>query len=1757
MNNQVSSTSKQNKNLAIKMTQPAEGEIKEIEIKPKPLPVSKLRDINFIDLGFTDDPNLPEKIKNKVFARLWQMLDIDPTDPTWKNKKGRNVGEYTKEFKEAVNRNALRVLRDNFKIEGDAKKKNSFLYRQGLNMEDRRREVKNKLIESIYNKYYDVRKEDIINANKITEKRIKKAITEKARDIAGTKMEIGDIRASKTNAFKGVGKMLIPAYITGKKAFDELYYADNFEKVYKKALQMTESYISEVEKFKKDNPEYKNYNHYMIQTAYHICYGIEGAMDIKEAGNRQKTYSWWRKVIEMYKSNSSIKTYGMNQIQQEAGGKDIEIVVVDLVQVLKSYREGYEKRYIKYINEPESEETKSLSKSIVEGVVKDYKYNDGIKSIHDFITEEIIISHVADGAEELAEERVKEAIRTYDMSKRMDKYLVIDNFYKESLRNRLYEEMMFLMEYSHSNLCEHLKGSGETQFKFHVRFDMNFMLTQRGSGSYFILPDSLENKHYIGCPKNTDDMCMKYALDYALGNIDNTMLKTCKYDSKLIFEKDDIKVDFPVKLCDVDISRIERLNNVGINAFQYDQETKKPVLQRNAKPYYDRIVDLMVVEQYVPENVFEKVKNGELKLEEFDISTLPIEQQIIKVLEISEDKVPRQSGKNAKKDPVNPHYKEVHVKELKAMATTIVNKKMGTNYTSNNFITFWPEYVKNNTDSTYKVTNISDCEILNTHWVCIKDYDMMMNSVNENKHGEKYCRNCGCYKTHLAHMMESHVRQCQGRGNGNVCLPESKLDEEGNEISAISKFQNARKQIPSVYDVFADFESILQSMYSSQEKDEKTRQLQKHIPISVGVILVKSKYEDKKFTVVDMESKRFHGENCVLDFMNQLHKYCIKITKELQKNIAMNFTKEDEKAFNEAKECHICKQTVQGKKKVRDHDHLTGKYRGAAHSICNMLYNPPCEISCKFHNLAGYDGKFIIENMAKFLNHQRAYKESQGKEFKYEFNGIPQNSESLMSFSIKTSKYAIKFTDSFKFMNFSIAKLAETLPDDKKVITKMFYEKFVTYSNQKLIDNYRKICSQKGAYAIRANQSDNEIEKNTVWSNYWDQEKKVKKILIDNGLSDYIKESPIKYTWENDIIDLCKKLPYCYNYITSFDVLQEKELPDIKHFEFKGIDEQERTKSYDLVKKLWNKFNCKNLLDYQDLYMCVDITILADLWLNFRDFTLNYYHVEPNNYYSLPGCAYDAMMIICAKEWNDGPRFEETSREFSLELLTDMNMVMFFEDMKIGGISTVYHKRFAQANNKYMKNYDETKPTTYINYFDANSMYCDPMTKELPMYGYKWIEDVSLANINSIIDNYQEGQVDGCALRVKLSYPKELHDNPAHLNMPLCPNNLAPDCMTEYMADVGVKLNVKINNIKKLAPNLYDKDRLVISIQHLKFCLDNGMVLQHIYEGVTYKQYDWLKPFVMHNNMRRKAATNDFEDSSAKLYSNATFGKFIEDQRSHSNIKICFELDKFIKMNSRANYKNSIVINSDTILVDSYKNKITINKPIPVGATILCNSKLVPYKFWYDYIVPKYGNKASLIYGDTDSLILYIECEDVYQDMIKDKKQYDLSNFGKFTTLSGNTVQDNEGKRVIGRMKDEAAGYIITEVVANASKSYSYKKELPYTGESKRDNRLKGVSKDVTKKITHQQYKDVALGCNKLECKMTTFKSNKFQIYTTEITKTALNTFDNKRLYIDAFTTVPHGYQGDKYKTNIISNEQYKEMLKEHNKTIKEAQKNN
>ena len=328
----------------------------------------------------------------------------------------------------------------------------------------------------------------------------------------------------------------------------------------------------------------------------------------------------------------------------------------------------------------------------------------------------------------------------------------------------------------------------------------------------------------------------------------------------------------------------------------------------------------------------------------------------------------------------------------------------------------------------------------NSHYCLVKNLSALLSSqVNKHKSKLYFCLNCLNGYDDLE-KLEKHKEYCSEEESIKINMPPP---------DTYIKFKNYLYSERAPFVIYADFESILKPLDTCEPDPNKsyTLKYQKHEPLSF-VYYIKSFDESVYKSTLRKYVKENEEDPDPIDvFINWLEED-VKIISGLG-NEPMKITPEEEEQFKQASNCWICGNLLNIQDRVRDHCHYTGRYRGAAHNLCNLKYSKPNNISVFFHNLTGYDSHLFIKKLNTTMG---------------AIDCIPNNEENYISFSktIKTGEYKNKkgetkdkyfkiiFKDSLKFMASSLEALVNNLPEGAlNNLNKYFTSKQVKLLKQK------------------------------------------------------------------------------------------------------------------------------------------------------------------------------------------------------------------------------------------------------------------------------------------------------------------------------------------------------------------------------------------------------------------------------------------------------------------------------------------------------------------------------------------------------------------------------------------------------------------------------------------------------------------------------------------------------------------------------------
>ena len=406
--------------------------------------------------------------------------------------------------------------------------------------------------------------------------------------------------------------------------------------------------------------------------------------------------------------------------------------------------------------------------------------------------------------------------------------------------------------------------------------------------------------------------------------------------------------------------------------------------------------------------------------------------------------------------------------------------------------------------------------------------------------------------------------------------------------------------------IYADLECLLEKMSTciNNPNESSTTKINKHVPSGYSIFTHCSFDESKN------KLNYYRKDDCMNKFCKDLREHVTKIINYEKKKM-IPLTTEEKIYHNKQKICYICKKEFNNNDKknykAREHCHYTGKYRGAAHNICNLRYKVPKEIPIVFHNSSTYDYHFIIKELVK--------------EFNGNFECLGENTEKYITFLVPIKKkienkdleitYKIKFIVSYRFMSSSLSKLVDNLSEgihNNKCLDCNSCLDYIKIKNEKLLLKCFK-CN---------NYYKNKFNKDLI--------KKLKNTysFCNNDL--------------NKFILLLRKGVYPYEYVDNWERFNETSLPSKKDFysnlNMEDIDDID----YRHGNNVFKGFKLENLGDYHDLYVQSDTLLLADVFENFRYMCIKEYELDPAHFLSLPGLAWQE----CLKKTN-----------IELELLTN------------------------------------------------------------------------------------------------------------------------------------------------------------------------------------------------------------------------------------------------------------------------------------------------------------------------------------------------------------------------------------------------------------------------------------------------------------------------------------------------------------------------
>lgn len=927
------------------------------------------------------------------------------------------------------------------------------------------------------------------------------------------------------------------------------------------------------------------------------------------------------------------------------------------------------------------------------------------------------------------------------------------------------------------------------------------------------------------------------------------------------------------------------------------------------------------------------------------------------------------------------------------------------------------------------------------HFVLLPGLSQLFHRPSNRTH--YYCENClHSFKSHPR--MEEHYLDCVGMNEPTrIRMPTVDGKDHG------LKFMNWQYKLPAPFVIYADIEALLKQV---EGLEDNVLSVHKPVAWAYKIICRYPEHEEEMGTNYQKlgEMRSYCGESSMLRLLEMLSEDAERIEAIVNTHLPYKEEKGDADAFREATACHVClKEYAKGKEglyyvpydiKVLDHDHMTGKYRGAAHRSCNAQYST-CKyyrIPIVFHNLKNYDAFHILRGLKNYVG---------GVE---KITCIAKNLDKFTSFTIDT----LRFIDSFQFLFSSLESNIALIIKELKTKEQKF-EKFakVVQEFDLRTEEGLDLMLHKGIYPYEAMQNKGDLKATELppKAAFFSE-------LTGAGITeaDYVRAHKV---WE---LTKCETMAdYTLVYVR-LDVL-------LLSIIFEGFRESSLT---------------EDGLDPVHFVTAPSLAWAAMLLMNFKNDHIIYNMTDLEM----------AMMVKRGIRGGMCQVFKPYAR-YRSQLDTksgNENKVYYFDAVNLYGT----------AMTKYPLPYDDYRwehnpEPTLDEECDVEELgvrlsedACDVEqekekekereVEELDLTAFDW-QTTSLHTQIQYIMSWGLDDKRGHILEVDIYCPVELHDK--FNEYPLLPQQAVcyPSPYTvEQFNNIGMKMKEDGSSspVKKLVCDLTPKTRYVIHYLNLQQAIHLGYVVTKIHRVFSFAQSRWMAEFIQTNTERRKVckARGDVAGTAHnKLKNNSIYGKTVEDVEKRRNIKFFVgeDVEKAMEAASTPFVKAwKIVVEDELLVMELAKHKITLNRPTVIGFTVLECSKHHMYHFHYEQVKPYWGLNVQLLYTDTDSLVykfkgLRGEVDKDIADFQRKTSSLDLSEVPKSHWLAGQKDLDiNAG--VLGMFKDENAWKRILSFIALRCKMYSQLIEGE-DGTLKQVKKMKGIPSKATVEMTEEE----------------------------------------------------------------------------------------
>lgn len=582
---------------------------------------------------------------------------------------------------------------------------------------------------------------------------------------------------------------------------------------------------------------------------------------------------------------------------------------------------------------------------------------------------------------------------------------------------------------------------------------------------------------------------------------------------------------------------------------------------------------------------------------------------------------------------------------------------------------------------------------------------------------------------------------------------------------------------------------------------------------------------------------------------------------------------------------------------------------------------------------------------------------------------------------------------------------------------------------------------------------------------------------------------------------LLRKGVFPYEFATSIEALRDaKSMPAKEHFFNHLTDSGVTDVDYEHANRVFQEFSCSNRLDYTMLYMMLDTALLADVFIHFRETMHDKFQLDPCQYISLPGYAYDCMLKLTG---------------IAIDYIRDPDLFLMLSQNIRGGFSFVAKRletNLVESNTTIQNDRLVKTPARRKNllYIDANNLYGWAQCQALPIGEFTFLSESEIQSLD--LDQLTNEDDYGYIFEVDLEYPSSLHKQ--HRSFPLAPEKITvtPSMLSSYQLKCREKLNLKKPKSNKLSATFYDREKYVVHYSTLKLYVKLGLKIKKIYRVVKFRQSKFLKEYIDYCTSMRQTAATDFKKRLFKLMANCIYGKFIENTSKHLKVKFARSKTDLMKYASNPRFMNCMIISPDLVAVFLKTAVTKAKQAYGVGFSILDLSKEFMYRSYYEHIVKAFDGRCEVLMSDTDSLFISTPfCTNPFERLLP---ILDTSNFDPSHPLAC-----LENKSRLGYFKSETGCKLVTRFIGLRSKCYAFETEG-----SNDTIKCKGVSRAFKDKIPVSNFEKCIKNIASVYVTQYGMQSKNHLIHIVRNSKLAFSSYDDKRYVLSCGVhTLPFG----------------------------------